>query len=141
MTKLNVYLNFPGNAEEAFVFYKSVFRSEFASLVRFKDMPAEGRTLSEADANKLMHVALPIGEDVLMASDAPPGMGFDLRFGNNAHISVHAKSKQEADRLFNALSEGGAVEMPIADQVWGDYFGSLTDRFGVQWMVSYSYPK
>ncbi len=141
MTKLNVYLNFPGNAEEAFTFYKSVFRSDFSSLVRFADMPMEGRSMSETDANKIMHVALPIGDDVLMASDAPPTMGFDVRFGNNAYISVHADSKQEADRLFTALSEGGAVEMPIADQPWGDYFGSLTDRFGVQWMVSYSYPR
>jgi PhnB protein len=141
VTKVNIYLNFPGNAEEAFTFYRSVFRSEYQSLLRFKDMLSEGATVPEADENKIMHVALPIGEDVLMASDALPGMGFSVRFGNNAYISVHPDSKEEADRLFAALSEGGTVEMPIADQVWGDYFGSLLDRFGVHWMVNYSYPK
>ncbi len=141
MPKLNSYLNFPGNAEEAFNFYKSVFGGEFSSLVRFKDMPMEGANVPEGIEDQIMHIALPIGSDVLMGSDAPPSMGFNVTFGNHAYISVHADSKEEADRLFHALSEGGSVEMPIADQAWGDYFGSLTDRFGVQWMVSYTYPR
>ncbi len=141
MPKLNPYLNFPGNAEAAFNFYRSVFRSEFSTLVRFKDMPTEGMTIPKEDEDKIMHVALPIGNDVLMASDAPASMGFTVNVGNNAYISVSADSKDEADRLFTALSEGGRVEMPIANQVWGEYFGSLTDRFGVQWMVSYAYPE
>jgi PhnB protein len=139
--KLNPYLNFPGNAEEAFNFYRSVFRGEFSSLARFRDMPMEGANVPEAVEDKIMYVALPIGSDVLMGSDAWPSMGLNVTFGNHAYISVHADSKEEAGRLFRALSEGGSVEMPIADQAWGDYFGSLTDRFGVKWMVSYTYPR
>ena len=136
--KLNTYLNFPGNAEEAFTFYKSVFGGEFSSLVRFKDMPMEGVEIPEGDEDKIMHIALPVGDDLLMASDAPESMGFTVNSGNQAYISVHPDNKEEADRIFNALSKGGKVEMPIADQAWGDYYGSLADKFGVQWMVSYS---
>jgi PhnB protein len=141
MTKVNVYLNFAGNTEEAFNFYKSIFDGEFTSVVRFKDVPMEGTEIPEEDQNKIMHIALPIDEDVLMASDAPESMGFKVNFGNNSYISVHPESKEEADRIFKALSEGGTIEMPIADQVWGDYYGSFRDKFGVQWMVNYSYPK
>lgn len=141
MTKVNTYLNFAGNAEQAFNFYKSVFGGEFDSLVRFKDMPMEGVDLPPEDADKIMHISLPIGDDVLMASDAPESMGFKVNFGNNAHVSIHPESRQEADRLFNALSEGGDIEMPIADQAWGDYYGSFRDKFGVQWMVNYSPPR
>jgi len=140
MTKLNVYLNFPGNTEEAFNFYKSVFGGEFNSLVRFKDMPMEGANVPEQDQDKIMHIGLPIGEDLLMATDAPESMGFKVNFGNSSYISVHPDSKEEADRIFNALSAGGEIEMSIADQPWGDYFGSLKDKFGVCWMVNYSYP-
>lgn len=140
MTKLNVYLNFPGNTEEAFNFYKSVFGGEFSSLVRFKDMPMEGANVPEQDQDKIMHIGLPIGEDLLMATDAPESMGFKVNFGNSSYISVHPDSKEEADRIFNALSAGGEIEMSIADQPWGDYFGSLKDKFGVCWMVNYSYP-
>jgi PhnB protein len=136
-----MYLNFAGNTEEAFNFYKSVFGGEFTSIVRFKDMPIEGMNIPEEDQNKIMHIALPIGEDVLMASDAPESMGFKVAFGNNSYISVHPESKVEADTIFNALSAGGTIEMPIADQTWGDYFGSLKDKFGMQWMVNYSHPK
>jgi PhnB protein len=138
MMKLNTYLNFSGNAEEAFTFYKSIFGGEFSSFVRFKDMPMEGVEIPDGDEDKIMHIALPVGDDVLMASDAPESMGFTVNFGNNAYISVHPDSREETDRIFNALSEGGEVEMPIADQAWGDYYGSLADKFGVQWMVSYS---
>ncbi len=138
MIKLNPYLNFAGNTEEAFNFYKSVFGGEFSAVVRFKDMPMEGVNLLKEDENKIMHISLPIGNDVLMVSDAPESMGFTVHFGNNAYISIHPDSKEEADRIFTALSEGGEIEMPIADQMWGDYYGSLKDKFGVQWMVNYS---
>jgi PhnB protein len=142
MTKVHPYLNFAGNTEEAFDFYKSVFGGEFTSLVRFKDMPIEGVSIPEKDVTKIMHVGLPIGKDyVLMASDSLESIGQKLVQGNNVHISVHPESKEEANRIFTALSRGGSVEMPIANQIWGDYYGSLKDRFGVQWMVNYTYPK
>jgi PhnB protein len=142
MTKLNIYLNFAGNTEEAFEFYKSVFGGEFSSVVRFKDFPMEGVNIPEEDENKLMHISLPVGEDnVLMATDSLESLGMELKQGNNVYISVHPESKEEADRIFNDLSAGGTIEMPISDQVWGDYYGSFEDKFGVQWMVIYTYPK
>jgi PhnB protein len=142
MTKLNTYLNFAGNTEEAFKFYKSVFGGEFSSVVRFKDMPMEGVKIPKADESKIMHIALPVGkDDVLMASDSLESFGQKLTQGNNVYISAHPETKKEADRIFKALSAGGAIEMPIADQPWGDYYGSLKDKFGVMWMVNYSYPK
>lgn len=142
MTKLTTYLNFAGNTEEAFNFYKSVFGGEFATVVRFKDMPIEGVNIPEEDRNKIMHISLPISRDnMLMASDALESLGQKLVQGNNVYISVHPESKEEADRIFNALSEGGTIEMPIADQPWGDYYGSFKDKFGVQWMVNYAYPR
>jgi len=138
MTKYNPYLNFAGNTEEAFSFYKSVFGGEFASVVRFRDMPMPGVSLSEEDADKIMHIALPLGQDqILMASDVLESLGQKLIQGNNIYISVHPDSKQEADRLFTALSEGAEIEMAIADQPWGDYWGSLKDKFGVLWMINY----
>jgi PhnB protein len=142
MTKLNIYLNFAGNTEEAFNFYKSVFGREFSSVVRFKDMPMEGINIPEEDENKIMHISLPVGEDnVLMATDSLESLGMELKQGNNVYISVHPDSKEEADRIFNELSAGGTIEMPISDQMWGDYYGSFEDKFGVQWMVIYTYPK
>jgi len=141
MTKINAYLNFPGRAEEAFLFYKSVFGGEFSSLVRFKDMPMPGAKIPKEAEDKIMHLALPVGGDVLMASDALESMGQKLVPGNNVYLSVHADGKAEADRIFGALAAGGAVEMALADQPWGDYWGSLKDKFGVLWMVSYTYPK
>ncbi len=139
MTKLHTYLNFDGNAEEAFLFYKSVFGGEFSSLVRFKDFPIPGVEIEEKDGDKLMHIGLPItADEVLMASDTLPSLGQELVQGNNVYISVHPESKEEADRIFNALSQGGDIEMPIGDQIWGDYFGSFKDKFGVRWMVNYS---
>jgi len=142
MTKLNTYLNFAGNAEAAFNFYKSVFGGEFTSVVRFKDMPIEGVSIPKEDENKIMHIGLPIGkDDTLMASDTLESLGQKLAQGNNVYISIHPESKEEADRIFNALSAGGTIEMPMADQVWGDYYGSFRDKFGLQWMVNYTYPK
>ena len=137
MTKLNPYLTFDGNAEEAFNFYRSVFGGEFSSIVKFKDMPIPGVQLAEADQEKVMHVGLPIGDELLMASDAMETLGQKVTPGNNLYISAHPDTKEEADRLFNALSEGGKVEMPIADQMWGDYYGSFTDKFGVGWMINF----
>jgi len=142
MTKLHTYLNFAGDTEEAFNFYKSVFGGEFTSVVRFKDMPMEGVNIPNEDKNKIMHIGLPIGKDnILMASDTLESLGQKLTQGNNVYISIHPESKEEADRIFYALSAGGTVEMPIADQVWGDYYGSFMDKFGAQWMVNYSHPE
>jgi PhnB protein len=142
MTRLHSYLNFAGNAEEAFSFYRSVFGGEFSSLVRFKDLPVEGMTIPKEDEGKIMHISLPIGEDsILMASDVLESLGQQLVQGNNVYVSVHPDTREEADRVFKALSEGAEVEMPIADQVWGDYFGSLKDKFAVMWMVNYSPPR
>ena len=140
--KLNSYLNFAGNAEEALEHYRSVFGGEFSSVVRFKDLPIEGMTIPKEDENKMMHISLPIGDDnVLMASDVLESMDQQLEVGNNAYVSVHPDSREEADRIFEGLSQGGDIEMPIADQVWGDYFGSFKDKFGVRWMVNYAEPR
>lgn len=138
MLKVNIYLNFQGNTEAAFNFYKSVFGGEFTSVVRFKDVSMEGINLPEEDKDKIMHISLPLGNDlILMGTDALESLGQKLIFGNNFSISIHPESKEEADKLFYALAEGGKIEMPIADQFWGDYFGSVRDKFGVQWMVNY----
>jgi PhnB protein len=136
MTKINVYLNFAGNTEEAFTYYKSIFGGEL-QIFRFKDMSMEGMNLSDADASKVMHVSLPIGDDVLMGTDALDSMGQKLDVGNNVNVSVGPDSRSEADRIFNALSSGGEIEMPIADQDWGDYYGACTDKYGIHWMVNY----
>jgi len=142
MTKFHVYLNFPGNTEEAMEFYRFVFGGAFNTVVRFKDMPMEGVSIPREAENKIMHMGLPVGEGgMIMATDALESMGQKLVQGNNVYISVHPDSKREADRIFAALSRGGSVEMPIADQPWGDYYGSLKDRFGTMWMVNYAYPK
>ncbi|MGH2722798.1 MAG: VOC family protein [Actinomycetota bacterium] len=142
MTRLHSYLNFAGNAEEAFGFYRSVFGGEISSVARFKDFPMEGVSIPEEDQDKIMHIALPIGDDnILMASDTLPSLGQELVQGNNVYISVQPESKEEANRIFSALSDGGEIEMPIADQVWGDYYGSLKDKFGVMWMVNYGPPR
>jgi len=142
MKSINPYLNFPGNTEEAFNFYKKVFGGDFAGgIFRFQDTPGSDK-MSESDRHKVMHVGLPLGQhNMLMATDALESMGFNVKFGNNFYISIDAESKAEADKLFKGLSENGKVEMPMADQFWGDYFGSLADRFGVRWMIIYSQPK
>jgi PhnB protein len=135
--KLHSYLNFAGNTEEAFEFYKSVFGGEFSSVVRFKDMPMEGVSIPEEDQGKIMHIGLPIGDNLLMATDTLESLGQQLVQGNNAYVMASPDSREEADRIFTALSHGAEIEMPISDQVWGDYYGSLTDRFGVRWMINY----
>ncbi len=136
MTKVDIYLNFNGNTEEAFNFYKSVFGGEFSALQRFKDTPEAGK-LSPADQEKLMHISLPIGSSMtLMATDALESMGQTLVVGNNFSISLGADSQEEADRIFGQLSAGGNVEMPLQITFWNAYFGMFTDKFGIQWMVS-----
>jgi PhnB protein len=139
MTTINPYLNFNGNTEEAFNFYKSVFGGEFMALMRWKDAP-EADKIPASDREKIMHVSLPIGQgNVLMATDTCKSMGQTLTVGNNFYVCIAAESKGEAERLFNGLSEGGKVQMPLQDMFWGAYFGMLTDKFGIQWMVSYDY--
>lgn len=138
MAKLNPYLNFDGTAEEAFNFYKSVFGGEFhGEIFRMGNTP-ESENLSEEEKNRVMHIALPIGGDLLMASDIIPSFGQTLVVGNNNYVSVFPESKEEADRIFNGLSHGGTIEMPIEDQFWGDYFGSFIDQYGVHWMINFN---
>jgi PhnB protein len=147
MAKINPYLNYQGNTEEAFNFYKSVFGDEFSSLVRFKDMPVSddampgGNKMNPDEGSKIMHVALPIGGNTLMATDMLESQGHKLKLGNNITLSLEAESKEEADKLFNGLSAGGKIGAPIADAPWGAYWGMLTDKFDVPWMVNYTYPK
>ena len=137
MTSVSPYLNFNGNTEEAFNFYKSVFGGEFLALMRFKDNPQCGE-MNENDKEGIMHIALPLaGGTVLMGTDAVESMGQKITFGNNFYICLAPDSKDEADRLFNGLSEGGKIEMPIQDMFWGAYWGSFADKFGVQWMINY----
>jgi PhnB protein len=137
MAALHPYLTFNDNCEEAFNFYKSVFGGDFAMVMRFKDVPAEYQGPA-SEAEKIMHMALPIGQGtMLMGSDSPASMGVPAT-GDNVSISIGAESEAEADRLFKGLSAGGQVTMPLEKAFWGDYFGMLTDKYGFQWMVSYS---
>lgn len=141
MTTVNVYLTFNGNCEAAFNFYKSVFGGEFAYLGRFKDMPTmDGMPpVSDGDCEKIMHVSLPISkETILMGSDSGGEWGPKLQVGNNFSVSITADSKENADQLFTKLSEGGKITMPIGNTFWGSYFGSFSDKFGINWMVSFS---
>lgn len=137
---LSPYLNFDGNAEEAFRFYQSVFSGEL--FIQKMGQAPGMEHLSESEKNRTMHVSLPIGNgQYLMASDCLPSQGHILRQGNNNYISVTPDSRAEADRLFNGLSAGGTVEMPMEDMFWGDYFGSFVDKFGVCWMINFCNPK
>lgn len=139
MAQINPYLHFNGNAEEAFTFYKSVFGGEFAAIVRFKDMPDNPDfSVSETEANKIMHIALPIGKsNVLMASDVPEFMEQVSENENRSKISISTESKEEADRLYQGLSAGGKIEMPISNSPWGSYFGMFRDKYGIEWMIDY----
>lgn len=138
MALINPYIHFNGNAEEAFTFYKSVFGGEFAMVIRFRDMPVQGNPISESEADKMMHIALPIGKsNVLMGSDTPEYMGKHNERETRSKISVSAESKEEADHLYNGLSAGGEVEMPIGDSPWGSYFGMFRDKYGIEWMVDF----
>jgi PhnB protein len=137
MALINPYINFNGNAEEAFNFYKSVFGGEFAKLMRFKDFSNPEFPVSEKEANKIMYIALPIGKNILMANDVPEFMGKTNENENRSKISISAESKEEADKLFNGLSDGGQIEMPISDSPWGSYFGMFRDKYGIEWMVDF----
>lgn len=136
------YLNFPGNTEEAFGFYKSVFRTEYTGngIQRFSDLPSDPNQppLAEAVKKMVLHVELPItGNHILMGTDAPKEMGFTVTLGNNMHISIEPETKEEAKRIFEELSSGGKVSMPLQDMFWGAYFGSFTDRYGINWMINH----
>lgn len=140
MATVNTYLTFNGNCEEAFNFYKSVFGGDFAYIGRFGEMPeGDGYSVPEADKNKIMHVGLPIGNTILMGSDTGGDWAAKLIEGNNFSVSVNTESKEEADRIFNGLTAEGQITMPMENTFWGAYFGMLTDKFGIQWMVNFDH--
>ena len=143
MITIDPYLNFNGNTEEAFNFYKNVLGGDFSNVSRFNEMPPqEEKPVSKEEGEKLMHIALPISkETMLMGSDTGGEWAANYQQGNNFSVSLNTDSKEEADRLFNGLSKGGNATMPMADTFWGDYFGMLTDRFGINWMISYHAPE
>ncbi|MFN8265475.1 MAG: VOC family protein [Chitinophagaceae bacterium] len=137
MATIHPHINFNGNAEEAFTFYKSVFGGAFSKIVRFKDLAGAGFPVADHEANKIMHIALPIGKNLLMANDVPEIMGRTNENENRSKIVISTESKVEADKLFNGLSVGGQIEMPITDSPWGSYFGMFRDKYGIEWMVEY----
>lgn len=140
--KVNAYLNFEGNCEEAFNFYKSIFGGEFVGISKFKDVPpssSEGMNLTEEDKERIMHVALKVGDNMLMGSDCPSSM--KVKFGDSISISVHPESEEEAKEIFDKLSEDGKVVMPLEKTFWNAYFGMCVDKFGIPWMVNYDYSK
>ena len=137
MAQINPHINFNGNAEEAFNFYKSVFGGEFAMVKRFKDIASADFPVAEKEANKIMHIALPIGNSILMANDVPEILGRTNENENRSKIVISAESKEEADKLFNGLSAGGQIEGPIGDSPWGSYFGCFRDKYGIEWIVEF----
>jgi PhnB protein len=141
MALINPHINFNGNAEEAFLFYKSVFGGEFTKIIRLKDISSQNfgteYPVAENDANKIMHIALPIGKNILIGNDIPESMGRVNENENRSKISISAESREEADKLFNGLSAGGNIEVPISDSPWGSYFGMFRDKFGIEWMVDF----
>jgi PhnB protein len=139
MAKINPWINFNGNAEEAFKFYRSIFGGEFTKIIRFKDLASSEFPVSDVDAEKIMLIALPIGKNnVLLANDVPAFMGKVNENENRSKISVSAESKEEAGAIFNGLSAGGQVEAPIGESPWGTYFGMFRDKYGIEWMVEFS---
>ena len=137
MALINPHMNFNGNAEEAFTFYKSVFGGEFSKIMRFKDLSSPEFPIAENDANKIMHIELPIGNNFLMANDVPEFMGKTNENENRSKIFIHTESREEADKIFNGLSAGGTIEGPIGDSPWGTYFGMFRDKYGIEWMVNF----
>jgi len=137
MANINPHINFNGNAEEAFTFYKSVFGGEFATIMRFKDLASNEFIVAETEANKIMHISLPIGNSVLMGNDVPEILGRTNENENRSKIVISAESKEEADKLFKGLSAGGQIEMPISDSPWGSYFGMFRDKYGIEWMIDF----
>ncbi len=144
MSKVSTSFSFPSGTEEAFNFYKGVFGGDFSSLMRWSDMPEMPETppVSDEDKDNILHIELPIlGGHVLMGSDTPQSMRADLVAGNNIQITLEPDTREEADRIFAALSEGGTVQMPLADMFWGGYYGALTDKFGINWMINVAAPE
>jgi PhnB protein len=137
MASINPHINFNGNAEEAFEFYRSAFGGEFTKIIRFKDLANDEFPVPEHEANKLMHIALPIGNSILMANDVPEVMGRTNENENRSKIVISAESKEEANELFTKLSVGGEIEVPIEESPWGSYFGMFRDKFGIEWMVDF----
>jgi PhnB protein len=137
MAQINPHINFNGNAEEAFNFYKSVFGGEFAKIMRFKELASADFPVSAHEENKIMHIALPIGQSILMANDVPESMGSTNENENRSKIVITAENKEEAEKLFNGLSSGGQIEMPMSDSPWGTYFGMFRDKYGIEWMVDF----
>lgn len=139
MKSVNPYLNFAGNTEEAFTFYKAVFGGDFTMVARYRDFGGNSMGVAEKDLDKIAHISLPLGKDtLLMGTDALESMGPSLTAGNNFSISIETESEAEADELFRRLSEGGRVDMPIGKTEWAEKFGGCADRFGVQWMINYT---
>lgn len=138
MKTANPYLNFKGNTLQAFEFYRSVFGGEFQAVLRFRDFGDNGMGIPEQDLDKIAHVALPLGSGLLMGTDVVDGMPGHFTVGTNVHIALEPDSADEAARLFNGLADGGQVQMPLQATAWAEQYGSLVDRFGVQWMVSYA---
>lgn len=138
MALINPHVNFNGNAEEAFAFYQSVFGGTFSKVIRFKDLASDEFPIPEHERNKIMHIALPIGQGgMLMANDVPEFMGKTNENENRSKIVITAESKEEADRLFNGLSVGGQIEAPIGDSPWGSYGGCFRDKYGIEWIVDF----
>ena len=138
MSKINPWINFNGNAEEAFTFYKSVFGGDFGKIIRFKDLASDEFPIPEDEANKIMRIALAIGkQNVLIANDVPGFLGRVSEEENRSKIAVSAESKEEADKIFNGLSAGGTVEGPIGDGPWGTYGGMFRDKYGIEWIVEF----
>lgn len=138
MATINPWINFNGNTEEAFTFYKSIFGGEFIKIIRFKDLASPEFPVADTDAEKFMRIALPIGKNnMLFANDVPSFMGKVNEHENRSKISVTTESKEEAEAIFNGLSEGGQIEVPISDGAWGTYFGMLRDKYGIEWMVEF----
>jgi PhnB protein len=138
MALINPHINFNGNAEEAFNFYKSVFGGEFANITRYKDISIPENPVVEKEANKIMHIALPIGQNILMGNDVPERMGKVNEMENRSKIYVSTESREEADKLFNGLSAGGTIEVPMDESPWGSYFGMFRDKYGIEWMVDFN---
>jgi PhnB protein len=139
MKSINPHINFNGNAEEAFTFYKSVFGGEFAKVKRFKEISGPEFSVAEKEENKIMLIALPIGKNnMLLANDVPEIMGRVNEKENRSKISISTESKEEADKLFHGLSAGGEVEFPMGDSPWGSYLGTFRDKYGIEWIIEFS---
>lgn len=137
MARIDPHINFNGNAEEAFIFYQSVFGGKFIRIMRYKDLKTPEFTIPESEENKIMHISLSIGGNQLMGNDVPEFMGRTNENENRSKISIATESKDEADKIFNGLSVGGQIEMPMGESPWGSYFGMFRDKYGIEWMINY----